>query len=280
MLLRYGLPFHDFEACLRADEFAYLPAWSVTDVVSPITPISPYSLRRQSPEIASLYSPTSTIFEIGGLSDGRLKPLRAVVFPALASRELSETSVIGPDIQLYTSPLHRQILFSVANNFAGLGAFSMEQVIQFLQNEPSQILSQMMRCASGCYTQHAIAHNLFRAAIEFGNAQIVGFILRSDIGVDVNTLICHDGRKRYTPVERASGLQHSSVVKVLLHYKADINLTYPKRERGLSGGALHYVVHFCSDYENRKLGARPDPKIFALLVEAGGKPSHSQLKNW
>lgn len=202
--LIHGLPFHHFEACLRADNLAELPIRPVTSAVEIdlVNSVTSYPSIHQVPKTTSFHHLTSAIAEAWHLNDRRIKPLEAVTFSGLLLRESPETSVISPDTQLYTSPLHRQILFSIANNFAGLGSFSIEQVIQFLQNETSQTLYWMIRCAPGCYTTRAIAHNIFRAAVEIGDAQLVRFVLHHEnIGINVNTFICSAKGRRYTPVE-------------------------------------------------------------------------------
>ena len=189
-------------------------------------------------------------------------------------------SLMNPDTRFFASPLHRNILFSVANNFAGIGSFSKEQVILFLQRETSEALYRMIRSARHHYASQAIALNLFRAAIEIGDARIVDFLLKEPLpGIDVNRSICSYGGMKYTPLERAVELQHTNVVKTLLNRGADINHSYPNDNDFIRRGVLNRAVMGMEYVSPRERVAELDPELFTLLVRAGGQLDHYTLEH-
>ena len=189
-------------------------------------------------------------------------------------------SLMNPDTRFFASPLHRNILFSVANNFAGFGLFSKEQVILFLQRETSEVLYRMIRSAPHYYATQAIALNIFRAAIEVGDARIVDFLLKESLpGLGVNNFICSYHETKYTPVERAAGLLHTNVVKTLLDHGADINLSHPNNRFFGCKGAFDFAARGMGfGYWIEKIGEL-DPELFALLVNAGGQLDSNVLEN-
>lgn len=175
---------------------------------------------------------------------------------------------VSPNTQLFKSSLHRQILFSMANNFAGLRAFPIMDLVQFLQRETNQSLYRLVRSARS-YSSRAIVQKIFQVAIEVGDARIVDVLLKENPrDLDVNEQFCSFAGGKYTPIERASWLHHESLVKCLLDHRADVNKTYSSFGEG--GGALNRAV------QNRACGMSafdPYPQIFRILVEAGGNLS-------
>ncbi len=122
-------------------------------------------------------------------------------------------------------PFLRRLFFSVANNFAGLDAFPTRDVIPYLQKVGDAKHYQLIHSAQG-YSSRMIIQNIFKAAIEAGNANIVDLLLRQrPATIDVNKrVLCVNGSK-YTPIERATELQHVHVVESLLEHGA--HLTEP-----------------------------------------------------
>ena len=181
------------------------------------------------------------------------------------------SSTISGDIRAFTSPLYRQVLFSIANNFAGLGALDFKSIIRFLQGETDETLYKLI-LDNPCYSSRAIAQNLFKGAIEAGDARIVDLLLtEGSAGIEVNQQFCSIGGHIYTPIERASALRHKEVIKSLLRHHADVNRTHPKSRLN---GALDYAVgKDCHEY------TRVDPQIFQMLLGAGGDLSSDQLSH-
>jgi ankyrin repeat protein len=204
--------------------------------------------------------PRAKGWAIGGPVSDALKSVMPI---PMANEGFSDYAVTKSGTQIFSSPLYRQILFSVANNFAGLRAFSISEVIQFLQEETSEKLYQMIRFTPG-YSSRAIAQNLFKGAIEVGDAKIVDLLLTEKVaGIDPNEQVCIVEGEKFTPIERASDLRHKNVIRVLLDHDADVN----KRLEHHSGaeGPLELAL---GRYDVLK-DTRIDPEIFQMLLKAG-----------
>ena len=204
-------------------------------------------------------------------SSSVLAALRSVVPESIAEEFSPGSSSIYGEIGAFTSSLQRQVLFSMANNFAGLGALDFESIICFLQEETDETLYKLI-LNKPCCSSRAIAHNLFKAAIEAGNGMIVDLLLTEGLaGIDVNKQFCSIGGQKYTPIERASALRHKEVIKSLLRHHADVNRTHPKSDLN---GALDYAIG-----KNRIIYTRLDPQIFRMLLGAGGDLSSGQISH-
>lgn len=226
--------------------------------------------------VAAYPSPVFTAPRAGNISSTKTQielALQAVAPSDLADSGGLQLSPMASHQGLLAAPLHRNILFSVANNFAGLHALSREIVIDFLQRESSRELYTMIKSCREYYTSQALALNVFREAIEAGNAMTVDFFLRESWpGIEVNSFTCSYRGIRCTPVQRASTLMHKDVVKVLLGHGADVN-KYDRDSHRLETihGALNCAVRGMEfEWEFNRL-ANMDPELFDMLVEAGGK---------
>ncbi len=214
--------------------------------------------------ILHISSSTST------LSSSVVAALKSVMPDSIDKEVLPSSSIICQDMKAFKSPLHRQILFSVANSFAGVGASDIGSVIRFLRTEMDETLYQLILHFPG-YSSRAIAQNIFKGAIEAGDASIVDLLLTDRLaGIDVNQQLCSVDGESFTPIERASALRHAGVIRSLLRHHADVNLTL-RPSRG-SGGALNNAIG--KTYSKYK---RVDPKIFRMLLQAGGYLSHRRL---
>ena len=119
-------------------------------------------------------------------SSSVLAALKSIMPNSLDEEVLPSSSVICQDLKVFKSPLHRQILFSVANNFAGVGASDIGSIIRFLRTEMDETLYQLILHSPG-YSPRAIAQNIFKGAIEAGDASIVDLLLTDRLaGIDVN----------------------------------------------------------------------------------------------
>jgi ankyrin repeat protein len=278
------LPFRGFEVSLRDDRFQ-------SSYRSTARPTLPHSSLHIDPQLLTLNEcdksgghydipcevqilpnrsvpidapsgpdPRAKGWAIGGPVSDALKSVMPI---PMANEASSDYAVTKSGTQIFSSPLYRQILFSVANNFAGLSAFSISEVIQFLQEETSEKLYQMIRFTPG-YSSRAIAQNLFKGAIEVGDAKIVGLLLIEKVaGIDPNEQVCIVKGEKFTPIERASDLRHKNVIRVLLDHDADVN----KRLEDHSGaeGPLELAL---GRYTVLKY-TRIDPEIFQMLLKAG-----------
>jgi hypothetical protein len=206
------------------------------------------------------------------------KALQLVIPDFAGPNESFDFSLMGPEMRLFASPLHRAIIFSIANNFAGFGTIPKEQVIIFLQRGTSEGLYRMIRSAPQYYTTQAVALNLFRAAIDVGDARIVDFLLQEPLPyIDVNDLICSHNGSKYTPIEKAAALLHTNVVRTLLNHEANANLSCPKRDCPGGRGALECAVKGIESSSKYARVAEIDPELFVLLVQAGAQLDPSSL---
>ncbi len=212
-----------------------------------------------------------TTSELGTSKNLDLTALRSVLPQSMAEENLPFPSVDLPNAREFATPHYRQILFSLANNFAGLGGADMKKVIRFLQEETHQGLFELILNNSS-YSARAITQSIFTGAIELGDARLIDLLLnKKSTGIDVDEFWCHIEGNRYTPIERGSLLRHKEVVKVLLEHDADVNRTDPER-RSRPSGALECAVGITGkDY------TRVDPQIFHMLLNAGGNLSRLTL---
>ena len=223
-------------------------------------------------------STTQVVSDIGRYGSSVLAALKSVVPKLIADEKtLPSSRLLASNDQVFRSPLHRQILFSVANNFAGLGTFPIGDIMHVLQTETTEKLYQMVRSAPGSASR-AIIQNIFKAAIEAGDAMIVDLLVRENTtDIQINEQILVAGDVRYTPIERATALRHEHVVRTLVHHGADVNKTdYDKKHRqgDLLYGALDHAV--CSVRDGRPY-FEINPQLCLMLLEAGGDLSDMSM---
>ena len=207
----------------------------------------------------------------------------ATLKPALP-QSMTEEGPSGASVDLSSTHegatlLHRQIMFSLANNYAGLEDVSIEKVFSFLQKTTNQgtfqKLLQLMR-GDPNYSSRAIALSIFQGALELGDARLIDLLLNNKaLAIDVNRLSCQRGGRKYTPIERASTLRHKDVINVLLKHGSDASLTYMEQENFHGpGGALNCAIF----PDISRTYTRVDPQIFQMLLDAGGVPSVETLE--
>ena len=196
--------------------------------------------------------------------------LKSVVPNSITEDNIPGSSVTPPRPQVFTPSLHRQILFSVANNFAGIDAFPVKDIFHFLEREKIEKFCQLAHSCVPVCSLRAIIQNMFQGAIEAGDATIVDMLLReSHKSINLSSQFCFPKGNKYTPIERASMLRYQNVVKSLLNHGAVVNRT-PTEGPQLLRGALDYVVGLHYDE------AKPtvDTQLFRILLEAGGELSY------
>ena len=131
---------------------------------------------------------------------------------------------------IVVSSLYRKILFSVANNFAGLEKVPLRSVFQYLETETGRNIYYILKSVKG-YTARALIPKLFNGAIESGNSRIANMLLTEKLDdVGLNESFIRTECRFWTPVERAAYLGHFNVVRILLKHKADVNRTYSSWE--------------------------------------------------
>ena len=204
--------------------------------------------------------------------------LKSVVPKSFAEANIPRSFTSSPNNQLFTSSFHRQILFSVANNFAGLDSLPIMDLMLLLQRVTKQNLYQLVRCRR-TYSSRAIVQNLFKAAIDAGDARIVDVLIREnpkDIAVNdrsYSNQSYSEYDRKYTLLENATMHGYVDLVKVLLGLGADVNKTY--RRFGHGHGILDYTVKLFGAGGHHY--TVPHPHLFQMLFEAGGDLSHDSL---
>ena len=201
-----------------------------------------------------------------------LTALRSVLPKSMIEEGPSSPSVDLASTRESATPNYRQILFSLANNCAGLEDADMMKVISFLQKTASQELMQLLR-SDPRYSTRAIAQTVFKGAIELGDANLIDLLLNENsLGIDVNRLWCRIRGHRYTPIQRASWLRHKEVIKVLLEHNSDVNRAYHSPQ--WFQGALDCAIRTSMVVTGY---TRVDAQIFRMLLNAGGDVSQDTL---
>ena len=226
-------------------------------------------------------STTHTVTNAWTPDSSVLSALESVVPQPMIDQNIHGFPLTYLDIRVFPSPLHRQILCSLANNSAGLDQSPIQDVIHFLQKESDEKLYQAVRSAQG-YTARAIIRNLFKAAVEAGNARVVDILLRENpADIKINEESCVVGHQRYTLLERATILRHEGLVEILLSHGAEVNRTYADDGVDADGvGALDFAVAgFPRAWNLWNVDALPSqPRIFRKLLEKGGELCRSAIK--
>ncbi|KAL8800933.1 MAG: hypothetical protein Q9182_004815 [Xanthomendoza sp. 2 TL-2023] len=250
----FELPFHSFERNVRNR-----------------LPIS--SSKKQPDVLAFNHARISDSLDGSNPDSALIAALGVVVVPLQEDLGGSvNQSLRAPNTQPFASLLLRNILFSVANNFAGIGTLPKAKVLKFLQRETSYGLRWLLFSAPDHYTAQALALNLFRASIEAGDAQMVDLLLRQPLlGSQVNSIVCHHDGSKYTPIERAAALLDSKVIRVLLEHGADVNSSLEPSSL-IGPGALNCAARNPAVKGEPSIRlAQLDPEVFQLLVESGGQ---------
>ena len=223
--------------------------------------------QQQSYEASSTVHATSDIW----IPDSSMfTALKSVVPKSIADEGFPNSSVRSTTTLTFASPLYRQVLFSVANNFAGLDGSLTKDLTRLLTKDTYGNLYHMVRSTQS-YSSRAIIQRLFEVAIEAGNANIVDVLIREHPrDIKINEQFCSVEGKKYTPIERAACLRHEDLVICLMEHKADLNRTHPENLVSYSGGggALGHAVGYVHD--GKQIGVETHPKIFRCLLDAGG----------
>ena len=212
-------------------------------------------------------STTNTIANAWTPDTSVLSALESVVPQPMVDESLHGSSLTHLDIRVFTSPLHRQILCSVANNFAGLDRLPIQDIIHFLQKESNEKLYRMVRSAQG-YTARAIVQSIFKVAVEVGDAGVVDILVRENpADIKINERFCVVDGMKYTPIEKAIMLQHEELLEIFLSHGAEVN------------GALDLAatVSLRESWANEAIPCHH--RIFRKLVEKGCQLSPSNLIN-
>ena len=169
--------------------------------------------------------------------------LQSVVPISIVEQNLPSSSLLASHLYGSASLLYQKVLFSVVNNFAGIATTAIRDIIEFLQSVTDEKLYKLIIATPGP-SSSAIAQNVFKGAIEIGDARIVDLLLREKAAeIGVNHLFCFLDSDHciHTPIERATLLGYRYVVEILLRYQADVNRTYDSSSESYKG-ALECAV--------------------------------------
>ena len=216
--------------------------------------------------------------------------LESVVPQTMVDESLHGFPLTHLDIQVFTSPLHRQILYSLANNLAGLDRLPTQEIINFLQKESDETLYRTIRSAQG-YTARAIIHSLFKAALEAGDARIVDILIRDNPAYIKINERCIVDDMRYTPIERAIKLGHEELVEIFLSHGAEVNGSLDFAiMHGVHGAnsSLHRILRSLFEKEKgAQLGSsaldyllRLDGELAVLIMSARARENAAQWCRW
>lgn len=119
----------------------------------------------------------------------------------------------------------------------------------------------------------SLAGNLFRCAVEAGDAEAVDGLLRDDhADIHVNDMIFLHQGSRYTSVERSARLKEVAVTRVLVRHGADVTKRFPPYSTSrIMGGALYWAI---MPLEREIL----NPELLDILLNAGSAADSSMLK--
>ncbi|KAK7908840.1 hypothetical protein PG985_016143 [Apiospora marii] len=138
--------------------------------------------------------------------------------------ELSESSLMNATTRSFASPLHRSLLYSIANNFTGLVDMPKADILRILKQETTRGLFLALADAPKLYAVQALARGLFRAALEAGDTETVVFVLKQLPSL-VNEAIWirqSDWRSQKSPIQLASAFGHADVVRALINAGANL----------------------------------------------------------
>lgn len=174
---------------------------------------------------------------------------------------------------VFTDQFVQLFLFSIVNNFAGLGGMRAKVIIKFISQHElirSKILCHLRNGVS-TISSRALVEKLLEAAIEACDADTVRDLLALKV-VRPDDIVFVDyevdkTQRRTTPVEKASRLRDYNIVGLLLGCDADVNKTYAKSPSPHERGALECAIGLWGVY-------RPiDIKLVDLLLNNGATVS-------
>ncbi|KAK7986948.1 hypothetical protein PG988_001936 [Apiospora saccharicola] len=130
----------------------------------------------------------------------------------------------------FTSPLHRSLVFSIANNFAGLPSknqkLGQQLILEFLKRATTRAFFLAIADAIEFYGVQALARRLFRAAVELGDHETVIFILNQKLScIDINESNCFYHGLRLKPIQLASERGYVEIIKTMISFGATVKHT-------------------------------------------------------
>ncbi|KAG8530638.1 uncharacterized protein KY384_004676 [Bacidia gigantensis] len=246
-VLTQDLPFHQFESYLRGTLSIEMPmserGTSYQDVV----------LQR--------------VINAASSPECRIEACLHSIMPHEGSEvNAFDSSLARPRTDISRSPIFRHILFSMANNFAGLDNVGLRLAFESLLQVASKELYQIVRSTPQYHTTQAIAKSVFKAAIELAHADIVDTLLKDcSLNIGVNQKLsfpCDPRGWRCSPLRRATDLKHKQVIEVLLAYGAK-----PEEHSDFSQCSLCDEIMF--SYESCSYATDADREVNRIVSGCG-----------
>ncbi|CAH0021606.1 unnamed protein product [Clonostachys rhizophaga] len=171
------------------------------------------------------------------------------------------------------SEIFKRVIFSIANNFAVLTDIPRAIIFGMLKNF-SKTRSDLMAClqSQNINFSKPLADNLFRAAVEAGDEEVVGIILDTTFGqanaVDINEIVCELGGMRYSALSMAAYLHRPAMVRKLLEHGAKVGGDH------FTCGCRNKHYHGCLDFWNRDC---PLTVVFDQYRQPGDQLTYMKL---
>ncbi|CAH0047078.1 unnamed protein product [Clonostachys solani] len=140
---------------------------------------------------------------------------------------MSKGSSLMTQRAIPTSEVFKRVIFSIANNFAGLKNIPRAIILGMLKSF-SKARSDLVTCLQSKNVKFSepLADNLIRAAVEAGDEELVGIILDTTSGqanvVDINEIVCEVGYTRFSALALAAYLHRPAMVRKLLRHGAKV----------------------------------------------------------
>ncbi|OAA63637.1 Ankyrin repeat-containing domain protein [Niveomyces insectorum RCEF 264] len=178
------------------------------------------------------------------------------------------------------SEIHKRIIVSIVNNFAGLSDIPPAVILKMLRIDPTMISCLVNGLRSTDLTiAKPLADNLFRIAIAAGDDEAVDIILTTTTGrmneIDLNQLVCSFQGGSYTPIALASHLCHFGVVEKLLRFGAKVHV---HSSHGVHGCALREILWAYNSSRMAARGSSETIRIVGALLASGAEVSMDLLE--
>ena len=208
-------------------------------------------------------------------------PVSERLLQAILPIAIHTSNLIGPSDEvsmafqespfLYT-PHAKLLLFSIANNFAGMEGLSYPDVWKSLKAKAgAELLKFLHQLPLSSQASRAVVEKLFQCAIETGDTAAVEILLKSpEMRINANEVVCRSPRRgRETALEFAASCGQIQIVSVLLCHGADANKCIePFTHFGeISSGALARCLYqgYSSVSPPPPIGNVPEDRTFQLV---------------
>ncbi|KAK7228678.1 hypothetical protein V2G26_000848 [Clonostachys chloroleuca] len=205
----------------------------------------------------------------------------------ICGRDLAASSAQASYESISLRDFSGRILYSIANNFSGLEGVGFATIFSLLELVPgieSDFLEWLR--SDNPMVSKPLAKNLFRAAIEAGNEQVMDIVLKTTAGrinkIDVDETILSGGA-RYSPIALASSRFHLGIVKTLLLHGAKVGISdRASQEVEINVCPLKVIIKMWFDKHHSPMekqaiqifesiaihGAPNAPELFVLILGA------------